>query len=111
MNIRKKIFFFLISLLIIFSFVSHDLIPHSHHHSVYGSGLQAVFHGNETKWYMLLLLGYLLIATFFISKAKDIKLLLAVPARISSPPHELKKSFNPINKALKRGIINSKFCD
>jgi len=97
---------------LIASFVLHDVIPHEHPSEIYGTGIQAIFHGSDRKYWYLLLLAFVWIAVDSIAKREfDIRLQKSF-AYIRSLFHiDVGKLFNPILQALRTGILNPKLCD
>lgn len=108
----KKIFvgnlLVIVALSLILSFVLHDIIPHEHPSEVYGTGIQAIFHSSDKKYWYLLFLAFIWIASDW---AKGHRLDLRTQKEFASVSHfhiDVGKIFNPILEALRTGILNPK---
>ncbi len=79
--LTRRIWGILLSLAIIFSFALYLIeLHHDHPHTVYGSGIQAVFHGEDIKWNFVL---EALSANFFTQKETTLILLNLVVVFLS----------------------------
>lgn len=107
-----KYIILVVAFMLIFSFLAHDMIPHHHPSNIYGSGIQAVFHGNDRKWLYLALLLAIFIALNFVNKWKlDIRTQKIFSIYFLRLRNYIQKIFNPISQALRTGILNPKLCD
>ena len=101
-----------VAITLILSFIAHDIIPHSHPSVIFGTGIQAIFHGNDRKWWYLALLVASLVAVNLIKKLRfNIKLEEIISRNSLCLRGYILKSFNPIRQALRKGILNPKLCD
>ncbi len=101
----------IIAFILILSFIAHDLIPHHHPSAIYGTGIQAAFHGNDRKWWYLMLLAFIFTTA---NLKRKWKLSSQAQRDVSfSSSHlriDISKVFNPIFQALRTGILNPKLC-
>ncbi len=90
----------------------HTFIPHDHPHEIFGTGIQAAFHGEDKKWWALLVLVSLFFALVRFIRERlnvDLKNLACKPCFYLTLGFS--KIFDPIREALRRGILHPKLCD
>ncbi len=103
----------IIAIALIASFVLHDIIPHSHPHHLFGTGIQAAFHGEDKKWWSIIVLASLLLS-FAITSRWRLENKLAGKSFLHRSSYfilDFSKIFNPLREALRRGILHPKLCD
>lgn len=102
----------MISIVLLMYFVLHDIIPHKHPSEIYGTGIQAIFHGSDRKWWYLMLLAFIFVAVDLLRKWRlQTYLRQSVAISFYYLRIDISKLFNPILQALRTGILNPKLCD
>lgn len=105
-----KFFILAVALMLIVSFLAHDIIPHHHKVEIFGTGMQALFHGGERKLLYLMLLA-IAIASILNKKVSIVEINRISSFYFSHWRIEISRIFNPISQALRTGILNPKLCD
>lgn len=109
---RSKNAIIFLSVILLVSFALHMVIKHDHSEDHFGTGIQAVFHGEDKKWWALFAL-----ASIFFALAKFLRKRLNIDAKSPASKSYLyltfyiSKIFDSIREALRRGILNPKLCE
>ncbi len=110
-NIFIKNILLVLALSLILSFVLHEIIPHQHHASVYGTGTEAAFHTDDRKVWYALLLVFLFVGVVTVRRVQfSIRTTRPISFSHTYLLIDLSKLFNPIVQALKAGILHPKLC-
>lgn len=107
---KLRLIIFVVALLLLVSFLAHDIIPHHHKVEIYGSGMQAMFHGGDRKLLYLILLA-ISVASLLNNKISIISINRNFHSKVLYSRIAVSKIFDPISNALRTGILNTKLCD
>lgn len=110
MSISIRTIFQILALLLVATFILHTFVPHSHPHES-GDPLQVALHGEDRKWWAMVVLSSLLVAiASFLKERQDIVLINFVGKITAYLDLNFSKIFNPILEALRTGVLNPKLC-
>jgi len=113
-RLRRILFF--TALLLLISFAWHEIdFDHDHPHALFGNGVQALLHGENKKWWAILLLAALAVLRASLWR-------VGIVAPDAGEDHFLKtqgtalragfaRALDPLNVLLRRGIMHPKLCD
>ena len=114
---KLKYLLIIVALGLVLSFGLHSIEFHHHHaHLIFGEGLYAILHTNDKKWWFFLLLSAIIsIALAILLKQSDALTKHVVALQESTPlPNRFIFDtlffFDPIQQALRRGILHPKIC-
>ena len=104
----------LIAALLLFSALALHTLEPDHHHPgerFQGDEIQAALHGEDKKWFALLLLALFLFAVGSSRKNHLIDCKRIFPSRFFSLIFNFVNIFDPLRELFRRGILNPKLCD
>lgn len=111
MSLKTSNLLIVVSILIILSMIFHAVIPHHHPKEIFGDGIQGAFHGEEKKYYTLIVLASLFFAfSGFFRKRLYVDSKHFISAAYFSLISDFSKIFDPIRETLRRGIVHPKLC-
>lgn len=100
---------FMVITALLFSFAFHTLWFDHDHPKFMGEGVQAIVHGQDKKWFLLLFLNIFLLWTGIgKSLVLDIKSHHTSFARVFKAFYFVSKLFDPLVRGFRRGIIHPK---
>jgi len=106
---KLKYLLIAVAVLMLLSLSLHAVIPHDHPKEIFGNGIQVILHGNDRKWWILLLLVSLFIASRGLFKGKLVNTQLAsIRQSAFWLTFNFSNIFDPIREALRRGILHPK---
>lgn len=111
-SLKPRNILFFIALFLLLSLSLHTVIHHGHPGEMSGNEIQAVLHGNDKKWWILLLLASFILALSCLLKRGLANIQSAfVCTSAFRLTFYFSKIFDPIRKALRRGILHPKLCE
>lgn len=85
--------------------ILHITIPHEHPEEMFGKGIQAVLHGGDKKWWLLVLFSFFVALGGFLKNRFTGGHLTITRKSSFWLTFDFSKIFDPIREALRRGIL------